>query len=359
MTNILDYLKWRGDITFDHDGPNEVDGLIFCELAYLPFERFISECNDEETLKSLYKRYSELPESETKIGAIFPEKKIKELFALVASSERYKNVKLKRFINHVCKSSEKQFCAMTFVLNSEYLYIAYRGTDDTLVGWKEDFNMAFNTPIPSQIDSTAYLNDVGARTRKKIYVGGHSKGGNLSVYASVMALDKVQDKIIAVHNFDGPGFRNDVFDEIKESSIIEKIINILPQGSVIGMIFTLLGKKEFIRSKGKGMYQHDGFNWELLQKSFVTADGPLKSSVEIHDIIDTITSSMSKEERIELVEAIYTLITVNDSTTLTDISKGKLKFISGILKADKQSKKVLWSAVSKILKEKYKKKAKK
>ncbi len=359
MTNVLDYIKWRGDITFDHDEPNQIDGLVFCELSYLPFEKFISECNEEATIKSLFEKYSTLPESETKIGAIFPEKEIKELFSLVASSERYKNVKVKRFTSRVCKATEKQFCAMTFVLNNEYIYIVYRGTDDTLVGWKEDFNMAFNTPIPSQIDSVEYLNSIGARTRKKIIVGGHSKGGNLAVYASIMATERIQSKIVAVHSFDGPGFRNDVFDEIKKNAIEEKITNILPQGSIIGMIFSLIGKTQFIKSKGKGLYQHDGFNWEVNQKSFVLVDEPLKSSVEIHQIIDTITSSMTKEERIELVEALYTLVTVNDSSTLTDIAKGKLKFISGILKADKKSKKVLWSAVSKILKEKYKKKPKK
>ena len=139
----------------------------------------------------------------------------------------------------------------------------------------------------------------------------------------------------------------------------EKITNILPVGSVIGMIFHHVGKMVFIKSKGKGMYQHDGFNWEVMQKSFVPVDGPLKSSVEIHEIIETITSQMTKEERVELVEAIYTLVTVNEASTLTDITKGKLKFISGVLKADGKSKKVLLSAISKILKEKYKKKTKK
>lgn len=359
MTNLLDYLKWRGDISFDNNEPNQVDGLVFCELTYLPFEKFIAECSEEETISSLFEKYSALPEAETKIGAILPEKEIRELFTLAASCERYKNVKVKRFVNHVCKASEKQFCAMTFVLNNEYIYIAFRGTDDTLVGWKEDFNMAFNTPIPSQKESVEYLNCIGVRTRKKIIVGGHSKGGNLAVYASVMTSEKIKNKIVAVHSFDGPGFRNDVYEQMKDDPIAEKITNILPQGSVIGMIFSLVGKTQFIKSKGKGMYQHDGFNWEVFQKDFIPVNEPLKSSVEIHEIIDTITSQMTKEERIELVEAIYTLVTVNDSSTLTDISKSKLKFISGILKADKKSKKVLWSAVSKILKEKYKKKPKK
>ena len=359
MTNVLDYLKWRGDISFDLDGPNEIDGLIFCELTYLPFEKFISSCEEEETLKSLYKKFNSLPEKDKKIGAIFPEKEIIELFSLVASCQRYKGVKVRRFVNHVCKAAEKQFCAMSFVVNKEYVYVAFRGTDDTLVGWKEDFNMAFNNPIPSQKASAEYLDEVGYHTRRKMIVGGHSKGGNLAVYASLLSSDKTQEKIAYVQNFDGPGFRNDVFDEINRSQVAEKITNILPVGSVIGMIFHHVGKTVFIKSKGKGMYQHDGFNWEVMQKNFVPVDGPLKSSVEIHEIIETITSQMTKEERVELVEAIYTLVTVNEASTLTDITKGKLKFISGVLKADGKSKKVLLSAISKILKEKYKKKTKK
>ena len=352
MSNVIDYVKWRGDISFENAPLNEIDSLIFCELSYIPFERFISNSKHGETLEALAEKFLSLPESERKMGAIIPEKLITELFELVAKSNRFKNVRMKNFVNNVCKKAEKQFCAMTFVINSDYYYIAYRGTDDNIVAWKEDFNMAFNTPIPSQTEGAEYLDAIGVKTRRRLYVGGHSKGGNVAAYSALFSSEKTKKKIVSIHSFDGPGFRPDFIETLDDEATKSKITKILPHASIIGVIFDPVNECKYIKSKGKGMYQHDAFNWEVLGSEFVQVDGLLKSSLQFHEILLKWTLSMKPEEREEFVGAVFRLITINDVSTLTDISTGKAKFFFGLFKADSKTKKVLFSAISKLLKQK-------
>ncbi len=352
MFNAIDYVKWRGDISFENAPLNEIDSLIFCELSYIPFENFFSNSSHGETLEALARKFLALPENERKMGAIIPDKQITELLEIVGKSNRFKNVRLKNFVNNVCKKAEKQFCAMTFVINSEYYYIAFRGTDDNIIAWKEDFNMAFNTPIPSQTEGAEYLDAVGLKTRRKLYIGGHSKGGNIATYASLFTNERVKKKIISVHSFDGPGFRPDFIETIDDDETKAKIIKILPQGSIIGMIFDPISTCKFIKSKGKGMYQHDAFNWEVMGTGFVQVEEPLKSSRDFHDLLLKWAISMKPEEREEFVGAVFRLITVNDISTLTDIANEKAKFFFGLFKADSKTKKILFSAIGKLLKQK-------
>ena len=352
MHNVTDYVKWRGDIPFEVAPLNEIDSLIFCELSYIPFERFFSYTKHGETLEALMTKFLALPEKDRKMGAIIPDEAITKLFIEVAKSKRYKHVRLKNFVNTVCKTAEKQFCAMTFVLNSEYYYIAYRGTDDNIVAWKEDFNMAFNTPIPSQRDGAEYLDAVGMKTRRKLYIGGHSKGGNIAVYSALYANERVKKKIISVHSFDGPGFRPDFIETIHDDETKAKIVKYLPQASIIGVIFEPVSTCKYVKSKGKGMYQHDAFNWEVIGTEFVYVDGLVRSSIEFHDILLKWTISMDPKEREEFVGAVFRLITVNDVSTLTDIASEKVKFFFGLFKADSNTKKILFSALGKLMKQK-------
>ena len=357
MSNLFDYIKWRGDIDFKSDPFNEIDCLLMSELAYFPFERLLTNNENGDSLFNLTQKAKPiLPE--IKIGAVMPEKEIKETLRLVGDYDRFKNIILKNYVNVISKEEEKQFCVMTFDISEDIICVAYRGTDDTLVGWKEDFNMSFNAPIPAQIDATKYLDEIGLNTKKKIYVCGHSKGGNLASYAALTAHSNVKKKIIAVYSFDGPGFRSDFLENIMDENIKSKTIKFVPQSSVIGVIFDFVGDCVPIKSNGKGMYQHDAYNWQIMSNKFVLAEKLDESSIESHNLLNNWMLSMSKEERIEFVEALYRLVTINDSATLSDIASDKFKFILGILKADGKTKKVFISAMNRLLKEKYFKKNK-
>lgn len=359
MSNVIDYIRWRGDIPFSVDAFNEVDSLIFSELAYIPFELVIENNESGESISHLAEKLFSKPENDLKMGAIIPEKEIKEVLKLSSLSNRFKNVKLKNYVSLLCKDEQKQFCGMCFEISREYYCVAFRGTDDTLIGWKEDFNMSFNTPIPAQIDATKYLNKIGLKTRKKLYICGHSKGGNLASYSALTADDRVKKKIVQIYSFDGPGFRSDFLEQIDDNEIKNKTIKYLPQASIIGMIYDPVGSSKYVKSLGKGLYQHDAFNWQVLNNRFETVKELDKSSVEVHDLLNKWTASMSNEEREEFVEALYKLVTINDTATLSDIASDKFNFILGIFKADGKTKKVFLSAINRLIKEKYFKKEEK
>ena len=358
MANITEYIKWRGDISFEDSPLCDVDSLIFCELSYIPYELVLKDNKNGETLEELWNKFVEIPEDNVSLGAIIPTKSIRELFCECAKSRRYKGVKLKYYINEICKKAEKQFCAMCFSINREYYYIAYRGTDDNLVSWKENLNMAHSTPIPAQKAAASYLDNICIHTRRKIYVGGHSKGGNLAAYAGIFCSERAKNKIISVHSFDGPGFESEFLQNINNEKIKEKTTTFLPKGAIIGAIFDHYSGFKYIETKAKGLYQHDGFLWDVLGTNFVTTDGLIKSSSDFHDLLSDWTKSLSIDEKIQFVETLYKLMTENNFETLTDIGNSKLKFFFGIIKSDIETKKILYNAITKLIKEKYKKKPK-
>ena len=359
MSNIIDYIKWRGDLPFEVDPFNEIDSLILAELSYLPFEKIVDKEKEAETLNCIAKRFFSHSKEEMHLGAIIPEKDIKELFTLAMNSKRFKNIKVRGFESKLCVKEQIQFYGVYFELNKKQCCIAFRGTDDSLVGWKENFNMAINMPIPSQNEATKFLNLIGSRLRKEIYVCGHSKGGNLASYAAIFANPKVKKKIVEVHSFDGPGFRDDFIENINFDDVKDKIIKFLPRSSIVGMIYNPVGKCVYLDSEGKGAYQHDGFKWKIIGNKFVTVKKLDKAAIEAHHLIKKWTNAMTNEEISDFVEASYKLITVNESATLSDISSDKFKFVMGLIKSDGKTKKIFLSAIKKLIKEKYFKKGEK
>ena len=352
LTNIFDYLKWRGDIGFNDSPLNEVDALIFSELSYIHFDDLVSYDITVKgvPLETLADKYFSLHYDKNKLGAIIPTEQIQELLKMTSASTRFSSVSLRGFVNEVDTKAEKQFCAMCFDIDKNTTVVTYRGTDDTIIGWKEDFNMAFFTPVPAQKRGQEYLENVISQSPKKTYyVVGHSKGGNLAVYASLTVSDKHQEKIEKIYSFDGPGFRDTFVNRVKDSSTVGRVINILPEGAIIGAIFDLIGEKYYITSKAKGLYQHDGFNWGLLGRKFTRVDGPSKSSIDFHNNLEKWVSQLSEKEKIEFVDALYKFCTVNQSTTLTDIASDKLKFILGVFKIDEQTRKSFITSLSKLI----------
>ena len=352
LTNILDYVKWRGDISFNNSPVNEVDALVFCELAYIHFDDLVSSDISAKGIpfETLADKYYSLHYNKNKLGAIIPTEQIQELLKITASSVRFSTVCVRGFTNEVDTKSEKQFCAMCFDIDKNTTVVTYRGTDDTIIGWKEDFNMAFFTPIPAQKQGQEYLESVILQSPKKTYyVAGHSKGGNLAVYSALTVSDKLQEKIEKVYSFDGPGFRDTFVNQVKDNPVVERVVNILPEGAIIGAIFDLIGEKNYISSRAKGLYQHDGFNWALLAREFTRVKGPSKSSLDFHNNLEKWVSQLSEKEKIQFVDALYKFCTVNESTTLTDIASDKLKFLLGVFKVDEQTRKLFVSSLSKLI----------
>ena len=208
MSNVCDYIKWRGDLELSQSEFNEIDNLILSRFSYFPFDKIINY-NEVITIKELGERFSK---QDIKKLTILWKDDI-ELFPIMSNSKRFGTMKATKFVNKIEVENEKQFSAITIIMPDNTLYVSFRGTDNTIVGWKEDFNMSFKSHIASQISAKEYLNMIAELyPNKKIRVGGHSKGGNIAVYSAIFATPQIRDRIINVYNNYGPGFCEDILE---------------------------------------------------------------------------------------------------------------------------------------------------
>jgi hypothetical protein len=225
MSNVCDYIKWRGDLELSQSEFNEIDNLILSRFSYFPFDKIINY-NEVITIKELGERFSK---QDIKKLTILWKDDI-ELFPIMSNSKRFGTMKATKFVNKIEVENEKQFSAITIIMPDNTLYVSFRGTDNTIVGWKEDFNMSFKSHIASQISAKEYLNMIAELyPNKKIRVGGHSKGGNIAVYSAIFATPQIRDRIINVYNNDGPGFCEDILETQEYQEMINKVHTYIPQ----------------------------------------------------------------------------------------------------------------------------------
>lgn len=314
MANIMDYIEWRGDIEIQEDGFNEIDNLILARLSYFPFDGLIRE-GEEITVKEAYHRFQN-----TNVGnARILQKEDLDLFPAMASSRRYGELILKNYINKISIEEEKQFSAITILLPDNTIYIGYRGTDNTLVGWKEDLNMSFQDNVPAQRDAIKYLEKYGKEEKKEIRVGGHSKGGNLAIYASAFCEKEVQDRIKRVYNNDGPGVSDKVTQMENYKRILPKIATYVPQSSIIGRLLNHEEEHIVVKSIQTGIMQHDLYSWQLLGSHFIYVDELTNGSEFIDRTIKDWLEEVSPEERGKVIDIIFEIIYTTDAKTLSQL----------------------------------------
>ena len=294
MANIFDYIEWR-DLELTKVEFNEIDNLILSRLSYFPFDGLIEE-GEKITIKEAYERYKKLGTT----GRILQKEDI-DLFPILANSVRFGTMKLANYINKIDPIQEKQFSAITVYMPDNTIYVAYRGTDNTIVGWKEDFNMSFSEFVPSQKDAVEYLDNVAKKCKNKIRVGGHSKGGNLAVYAAAFCNPKIQKRIINVYNNDGPGFCDKVVNSKEYNNIIRLVHTYIPQTSIIGRLLDHEETTTILRSTQSGIMQHDLYTWQVLGGKFVE-DKLTNSSEFIDKTITKWLTEVSAEQRSQFFE---------------------------------------------------------
>ena len=248
--------------------------------------------------------------------------------------------------------SEEQFSALTVRVPRGPRYITFRGTDDNLFAWKEDFRMAVADTIPAQGDALRYLRWAMETYRGECVVCGHSKGGNLAVYAASMLPAKLQKRIAAVYSFDGPGFQDAFLKKEGYLRILPKLHSIVPQNSLVGTLL-LTGKEPEVVSCGSfGIRAHDGFTWEVLGTGFVRAGGLSRSSATFDRALDETMEGMSREEREEFIEAFFQIMTSTGAFTVTDLTeiglRNTLKVVRS-LRRDKKVKKFALTVISNVL----------
>lgn len=337
MSSITDYLEWRGDLSFETVPLNEVDSLIFCQLSYLDFSNIVSESFAKQiTLAEAAKNFADSKDFEQR-------KKRSEtmgndnaaFLAEAAKTQRFGCVKVSGFSVKTDKTTEKQFAAITFEYKKNHSFIAFRGTDSTIIGWKEDFNMAFMSPVPAQKDAVSYIEACAAANSKhNLIAGGHSKGGNLAIYSSVFCDSKIHRQISAVYNFDGPGFEQHILQSAEFEKMEQKITTYLPQSSVVGILFNHKGKRiEVKSSESMGILQHNPFTWVAAAKSFIKVESLTADSKFFDNTINTWLEQLDYKQRECFIDTLFEVLSATEAVSLSDLSDNWLKKSGAVIKA--------------------------
>ncbi len=316
MSGILDYIGWRGDLSFQQDPPNAVDALIFSTLVYIRYGGHVeAEPNREITLRDAAEEYFALEDTENRIRV----KNDLELLRLAAESRRFGFTRLVGYEDVLIPQQETQFAACTYLLDDGSAFLAFRGTDSSLIGWKEDFNMTFQQTIPSQRMAQQYVRRIAAEYPMPLRLGGHSKGGNLAVFAAARSSPMVQQRILEVYNNDGPGFTDYMMGDPGYLAMVPRIRTFIPQSSVIGMLLEHEEPYTVIRSRQMGILQHEPYSWEVMGNAFLPVEGVSEDSKFLDATIKAWVAGMTNEERNQLVDTMFSLLSSGDAETTWDL----------------------------------------
>lgn len=324
MGDIVSYVYEYGGFTFAEKPFCEIDGLIFSHFSYYIYTGIVPAIDDIEPAIKL-SDVAQKMDWNNFISVKWELERNRELLYKTAFSRRYRNTTLNFLAEEIDKEKDMQFCAVTFLLGNGDVFISFRGTDDAIVGWREDFNMAYRTPVEAQNRSTEYVNKVAellARKRNlRLYLGGHSKGGNLAVYSAMTCKDSIKPRIGRIYNMDGPGFRPDFMETLDYDGIKEKIVKIVPDESFIGMLMEQNADYELIKSSQIGLQQHVCFSWSVEGDHFARAEDQVPKRKELYDRINHWLYALDKERVGAFIDALFGLVEITEARTLTDLKE--------------------------------------
>lgn len=337
MANIMDYLDWRGDLTFAQSPFNEVDNLLLSQLVYVDLAGIVPKPEAKEKIT--------IAEASRIFFATHNEQKIMERVSMtktamyvlkkMAESVRYKDALLGGYVNDISIKEQSQFSVVCVYLSDKSLFVAFSGTDDTIVGWRENFNMGYLKATPGQLKAVEYLNQMVTVGQWKVRVGGHSKGGNLAVYASVHCHPAVKRKIISVYSNDGPGFSREMVNSPAYQELIPKIHTIIPESSIVGLVLEHEEEFQVVKSTNVGVGQHDAMSWEVLGTHFVYTDKVAEQSLFIDETMKAWLVELDASEREIIVSAVFEILDELNIRTVDDFTH--LKF-SDLQEANKLRK---------------------
>ena len=353
-TTVWDYLQWRGDLRMEQDGFNEVDNLLLCILSYLDFRRIpgLTSFSPADAIP-LPDVCAQLTEGDEQLG--LSEEDYIPVMRAMAATPRFRPVRMFAFESSIDEEKVMQFAAVSFLLPDESVFIAYRGTDTTLVGWQEDFNMSFLEAVPAQLRATEYAKEVAAATpRRTLRLGGHSKGGNLAVWAAIHLPQRLQRRRLAqVYNNDGPGFGPEVLESEAYQRIADRIETFIPESSIVGMLLEHTEEYSVIASTNRSLMQHEPLSWVVLGNQFVCL-GQRSEAAQLGDnAMREWLADLSSQERKEFTEALYSILSKGGKAkTIEDLNTGSLAGGVALLKeyigADEKKKKVIGDILGRL-----------
>lgn len=331
MGNIMDYISWRGDLSFEQAQFNEVDNLILACFSYVNLDGISAVTKQKGIgLKKLTKEFMKLHtmkelEADKSFIRLAPFMMMK-----MAKSVRFGKCVVRNYVNDIVTEAEQQFAAMEIVLEDGTSYVSFRGTDDTIIGWKEDFNLSTGV-VPAQKRAIEYLQKISEHTDGMLRVGGHSKGGNLAIYGSVMC-KSAHEKILEIYSNDGPGFSRE-FQELPEmKEMMPKVIRIIPEYSIIGTLLEHEKEPVIVASSSKGLLQHDGFSWEVQGPALVRRDSLNKTALRFIEILHKWIDGMDTEQKRLLIEDLFATLQASGYENLSEVQSGGLKSLAAMVK---------------------------
>jgi hypothetical protein len=338
MPNILDYLDWRGDLEFQQDPLNEVDNLVFSVLSYMDFAGAVPTTEEagSVSLADAAETLKQMPEQITAPITSTFFSRLPVLLEKCAGSARYRDVRLSHYVNRVSFDEAEQFSALVFSTDDTTHFVAFSGTDDTLVGWKEDLEMSFRDVVPAQRSAVEYLELVMSHLPGVFYLGGHSKGGNLAVFAGANISSEMQPSILLMYNNDGPGFQRAVIESPGYQRVANKILTFLPKSSVVGMLLNQSGHYHVVDSDETGFMQHNAFSWEVIGRTFVYQEGLSTASLKFNSALREWLDTVSLEEREDFVTVLFTILEATGARTLKDFTQDKLTNAKAMIATFKQ-----------------------
>lgn len=348
MADVFDYLKWRGDLRLSQDGFNNVDAVILSRLSYIQLDGVLPD-GETLSLREIADRFF----ADEKRPAQVLWKGDAELLRAAADSNRFGTLPLSCYVNIIDGESRMQFSAVLIDLGNQQ-FISYRGTDNTLVGWQEDLAMFCHFPLASQQKALAYFEEQAARFDGSFILGGHSKGGNLAVYAAAFCSDSLRNRIDAVYSLDGPGFERKNLENSGFESICDKIHTYVPQSSIFGMLLEHQEAYTVVQSQRKGFMQHDIYSWEIDCTDLITLPQTTATSAFFDHTLTSFVDGMTIEQREQLADGVFEILSSADVVTFDEMLDNMLKnigrFLSTLKNMDGDTRSLILSQFGKLMK---------
>ncbi len=317
MANMIDYLTWRGDLTLSVAPWCAIDALLAATLSYLDFHG-----TDDARGWTL--------EEAKRIDLLIPSdnssfENRKQAFLAMADSVRFRESRMHHFIALTDGSMGMQFSAMCLDLPDGSMCVAFRGTDNTIIGWREDFDMAYRVRVPGQEAACYYLERAVDLTDKPIRIVGHSKGGNLAVYAAACVPEKAQGRIESIWSFDGPGMNPEIAAGEGYARIRPKIRSYIPQTSIIGLLMEYFEPYTVVRSAATGISQHDPMTWQVHGPKFEELPSIDRTAAVVCETLHEWLEASTVEQRAAFVDTLFQLVDTTGATKMSDLLGEKLR----------------------------------
>ena len=344
--SLFDYIDYYKDYTFLETGFNEVDNVIFSCLAYVNYNFIVSSNKSNKlTIKEVGDTYFSLHQKQPKIDMLAVKEAVK-LLKKVKDTTRYKDVLMYSY--KYIGNEESQFSALTFEISKDLCYVAFEGTDQLISGWKEDCKMAYEFPVTAHKYAVKYLNYNFLFSNKRLIIGGHSKGGNLALVSSMCCNYFVKNKIINIYSNDGQGLRKAQIESKKYESIKDRLIHIIPQYSIVGLLLRHDDNYTVIHSTRKGAISHCTSYWEVENDHFLRDELSPFSKILDQGII-TWLDKYDDEKREKFVNSVFEILEANNVQSLLQLKK-QVKLLFKVIKSAKDLDPIVSEMLKDLLK---------